>query len=88
MATTKVSTKGQVILPKAMRDSRRWGPGTELEIEERGEDVVLRLKRPPKRHKLEAIIGVLKYDGPPITDEQIREAAAAGAVARYMRSLR
>jgi AbrB family looped-hinge helix DNA binding protein len=88
MATTKVSTKGQVILPKAVREARRWGPGTELEIEERGDDVVLRLKRPMKKHRLEDVIGILKHEGPPITEEQIREAAAAGAVARFMRSQR
>ena len=28
--TTTVSTKGQVILPKAIRDQRRWPAGTEL----------------------------------------------------------
>ena len=88
MATTKVSTKGQVILPKAVRESRRWGPGTELEIEERGEDVVLRLKRPAKRYKLEDVVGMVKYDGPPITEDDIRQAAMAGAVARYKRSFK
>ena len=24
---TKLSTKGQVVLPKAIRDKRGWGPG-------------------------------------------------------------
>ena len=32
--TTTVSTKGQVILPKSIRDGRRWLPGTRLVIEE------------------------------------------------------
>ncbi|WP_398473141.1 AbrB/MazE/SpoVT family DNA-binding domain-containing protein, partial [Tardiphaga sp.] len=31
--TTLVSTKGQVILPKAIRDQRNWSPGTRLTVE-------------------------------------------------------
>jgi AbrB family looped-hinge helix DNA binding protein len=30
--TTTVSTKGQVILPKAVRDSRHWTAGTRLVV--------------------------------------------------------
>ena len=33
-ARTRVSTKGQVILPKAIRDKRKWTAGTELTVEE------------------------------------------------------
>ena len=32
METTRLSTKGQIVLPKAMRVSRAWGPGTEFTI--------------------------------------------------------
>ncbi len=32
MLKTKVSTKGQVTLPKSVRDELKIGPGTELEI--------------------------------------------------------
>ena len=39
---TKVSTKGQVVLPKAIREKRGWGPGAELIVEERPEGVLLR----------------------------------------------
>lgn len=40
--TTTVSTKGQVILPKAIRQRREWTPGTRLIIEETPEGVLLR----------------------------------------------
>ena len=33
-AKTKVSTKGQVILAKAIRENHKWKPGTELNVEE------------------------------------------------------
>ena len=32
--TTTVSTKGQVILPKAIREARHWPAGTELVVED------------------------------------------------------
>ena len=42
METTRLSTKGQIILPKGIRDSRAWGPGTEFTVEETGEGILLR----------------------------------------------
>jgi AbrB family looped-hinge helix DNA binding protein len=35
--TTTVSTKGQVILPKAIRERLRWRAGTELVVEDTAE---------------------------------------------------
>lgn len=32
MENTRLSTKGQIVLPKAVRTSRAWGPGTEFTI--------------------------------------------------------
>ena len=34
METTRLSTKGQIVLPKTIRASRAWGPGTEFTVEE------------------------------------------------------
>ena len=39
--TTVVSTKGQVILPKAVRSERRWEAGTRLVVENREDGVLL-----------------------------------------------
>ena len=39
---TKVSTKGQVILPKAIRDRRGWTAGAELIVEDKPEGVLAR----------------------------------------------
>ena len=40
--TTTVSTKGQVILPKAIRDQMQWHPGTRLIVEHTADGVLLR----------------------------------------------
>ena len=46
MAKTRLSSKGQVIIPKAVRDRHGWQPGVELEVEDRGDAVVLRPAKP------------------------------------------
>jgi AbrB family looped-hinge helix DNA binding protein len=43
--STTVSTKGQVILPKAVRDRRDWNTGTRLLVEDTADGVLL--KRAP-----------------------------------------
>jgi AbrB family looped-hinge helix DNA binding protein len=49
--TTVLSTKGQVILPKAIRDQQRWDPGTRLAVEITGDGVLLKAASvfPPTR---------------------------------------
>ena len=42
MDTTRLSTKGQIILPKNIRASRAWGPGTRFTVEETGDGILLR----------------------------------------------
>ena len=45
-ARTIVSTKGQVILPKAIRDHQQWTAGTRLIVEETANGVLLRSAKP------------------------------------------
>jgi len=40
--TTIISTKGQVILPKAIRQQRQWDAGTRLVVEDTEDGVLLR----------------------------------------------
>ena len=46
---TKMSAKGQVVIPKHLRDQLDWVAGTKLEIEESADGVLLRTKRDPRR---------------------------------------
>ncbi len=41
-STTTMSTKGQIILPQAIRQRRRWGPGTRLVVEETQDGILLK----------------------------------------------
>ncbi len=44
-ARAKISSKGQLVLPKAVRDAHGWGAGTELEFIDKGDDVIIRPAR-------------------------------------------
>jgi AbrB family looped-hinge helix DNA binding protein len=79
MATTRLSSKGQVVIPKEVRDRHGWQPGTEFEVEDRGDVVVLRPAKPFPRTTFEEVRGCLNYDGPPLTIEEMDEAVAREA---------
>lgn len=83
--TTTVSTKGQVILPHAIRRKRNWGPGTKLIVEDTPEGVLLKAAPlfPPTR--LEDVYGSLKYDGPPKTIEDMEAGIDAALRERHAR---
>lgn len=70
MAKTRLSSKGQLLIPKEVRDRHGWRAGTELEVEDRGEAVVLRRAAPlfPPA-TIEQVRGCLKYEGPPVPIE-------------------
>jgi len=83
-ATTVVSTKGQVIVPKAIRDSKGWGAGKELVVEETREGVLLRAARPFAPTKPEEVFGSLSHHGKRLSDQDIEKALHAAAK-RYAR---
>jgi AbrB family looped-hinge helix DNA binding protein len=79
MAKTRLSTKGQLILPKEIRDRHGWGPGIQLEVEDHGDHVVLRQADDLPATTLEDLIGCTGYRGPARTLEEMEAAIARGA---------
>jgi AbrB family looped-hinge helix DNA binding protein len=71
---TKMSTKGQVVLPKAIREKRRWKAGTRLTVEERPDGVLLKPVAKQKVHTIADWAGVLKNKGPALTAEDMNAA--------------
>ena len=64
METTRLSSKGQIILPKRMRDSHHWTPGTDFSVEDTGEGVLLRPIKTGQATRLDDLIGSLRAAGP------------------------
>ena len=89
MATTRVSSKGQVIIPKQVREARRWSPGTQLEVRETAESVLLtRLTaaaKRPLRQGLAAIRERVAYRGTTKSIEEMDAAVLREAARRQAR---
>ena len=83
--TTIVSTKGQVILPKAIRDRRRWRAGTGLTVEDTAEGVLLKAAPLFPVTRLEDVFGSLPRSGPPMTIEEMDAGIAAEIRRRHAR---
>jgi AbrB family looped-hinge helix DNA binding protein len=88
MTSAKLSTKGQIVIPKELRDARKWSAGMDIDVIDTPEGILLKLRTPPKRYTLDDVIGIAKHNGPRVSEEEMREAIAEGAVARYERSRR
>jgi AbrB family looped-hinge helix DNA binding protein len=82
MARTKLSSKGQIILPKSIRAAHNWEPGTEFIIEESDDGVLLKPVKPFKQTRLEDVLGCADYRGSVKTLEEMEEAIAKGATER------
>jgi AbrB family looped-hinge helix DNA binding protein len=82
---TRLSTKGQLILPKAIRDKRGWKPGMELDIEDRPEGVLVKPVEAKKKFTIDHWGSVLKYKGPPHTIEEMDAAIVKEVRRRHAR---
>lgn len=84
-AQTKISAKGQVVIPKAVRDRLDWSPGTELEIEESVDGLLLRPKRVPRRRLTwdEFRARRPEHEGPPIAVQDMDADLARGVAQQW-----
>jgi AbrB family looped-hinge helix DNA binding protein len=70
--TTIVSTKGQVILPKAIREQRHWPAGTKLSVEDTPDGVLLKASPVFAETSIDAVFGSMPYAGPALSVEDMR----------------
>ena len=67
----RISSKGQLVLPKAVRDEFGLVAGSEVDIESKGDRIVLRPRSGESKarrvYTVEEVAGMLKYDGPPVS---------------------
>ena len=83
--TTTVSTKGQVILPKAIRQRRKWNAGTRLLVEDTRDGVLLKRAPAFAQTRPEQVFASLPYRGKPKTLEEMEAGVLAEARRRYAR---
>ena len=83
--TTTVSTKGQVILPKAIRQRRKWEAGTRLVVEDTPDGALLKAAPVFAPTRPEDVAGMLAYRGPPKTLDEMDAAIMAEVKRRHAR---
>jgi AbrB family looped-hinge helix DNA binding protein len=78
MPTTILSSKGQVIIPKPLRDSHHWKPGQRLTVIESDDGILLKPAAPFPETTLADIAGCLPYKGKAKTLAEMEAAIARG----------
>ena len=74
--TTVISAKGRVILPKAIRDQRRWPAGTRLTVEDTPDGVLLKATPAFPETTIGAVFGSMRHSGPALSLEDMDTAIA------------
>jgi AbrB family looped-hinge helix DNA binding protein len=84
METTTLSTKGQIVLPKSIRDARALKAGAEFTVEDTKEGILLR----PRRFKRTTLddLKKFKWKGKPITLKDMDKAIGEAVAESYDRS--
>lgn len=83
--TTTVSTKGQVILPSAIRQRREWRAGTRLTVEETADGVLLKPAPAFPETRPQDVFGMQPHKGKPKTLEEMDAGVLAEARRRHAR---
>lgn len=86
MSTATMTSKGQITLPAATRARLRLVKGSKLEVSENAEGQIVLTPRPARTGDIRKLRGILKYDGPPVSIEEMNKAIEEAVVERYLQS--
>jgi len=81
--TTKISSKGQVVIPKSLRVAHRWETGQELVVVDVGDGILFKSKSPFKETSITEVASSLKFSGKPKTLGDMDSAILKGIKNRY-----
>lgn len=79
MEKTRLSNKGQIVIPKAVRAAHGWEAGLEFVIENVGNGILLKPIIPYKTTRIEDVVGCVGYSGPKKSLKDMQAAVAKGA---------
>jgi len=78
LETTRLSSKGQLVLPKPVRETLGWTQGMEFRVEANKEGVLLRPVRCFERTTLREVVGSAGYSGRRMTPAEMENAIRKG----------
>lgn len=70
--TVRLSSKGQLVIPRNIRDKLHWEPGMELTVSLAGSGVTILPRKKTADKRLQELRGCLDYDGPQVSDETLQ----------------
>lgn len=79
METTRLSSKGQVIIPQSIRLAHKWPPGIEFEVIDTDQGILLSPINSFKTSSIENVIGCTGYKGGKKTLKEMEKGIAKGA---------
>lgn len=83
METTRLSSEGQVIIPKALRNIYGWEAGQELIVIDTGDGILLKPKKPFPETELQNVAGCLKDQGKPKSLNEMEDAICQGVAEQW-----
>jgi len=83
MNTTKLSSKGQVIIPKPIRVSHHWEAGQELIVVDHGDGILLKPKAPFEQTSISDAASCLKFSGDAKSLDEMQLAISMGVEDKF-----
>jgi antitoxin PrlF len=83
MTIATMTSKGQITIPAATRSKLRLAPGSKVDfVENASGEIVLK----PVVGDVRRLRGIIKYDGAPVSVEEMNRAIGGAAADRFRRS--
>ncbi len=83
METTKISSKGQVVIPKSLRVAHHWEAGQELVVVDVGDGILFKPKSPFEETNINEVAASLKFTGKTRSLDDMDEAIRKGVRKQY-----
>jgi len=79
MEITRLSSKGQVIIPQNIREAHKWQPGLEFNVIDTEQGLLLTPRMPFKPTSTNEVLGCANYKGNKKSLKAMQEGIAKGA---------
>jgi AbrB family looped-hinge helix DNA binding protein len=76
METTRLSSKGQIVIPQHIRQAHQWLAGDEFAVVELEGGILLTPIKSFKPYTVKEVLGCLNYKGTPKTLDEMEKAIA------------
>ena len=83
METTTLSSRGQIVIPKVLREARNWQAGTSFVVEEVPQGLLLKAVSRFTPSSLKEVLGCTGYRGRALSQADIGRALDADVARQY-----